>query len=180
MNTLSRVMVELVLVNEGTSNDIRTTSGPGSPISSDWKLFSSAIEDGAVEMRCASYDIGDLGEGNEDEWFVEKGLTGAIEGAGRFTEFISTGANDLLTRVRGDGAGESEASEMPEKFVSLRSRYGPKSSSPTRPPWKEPVDVSVRTLVPGGCMSKLEPLPLRFTELTGEVSNEAGTPISRS
>lgn len=29
-------------------------------------------------------------------------------------------------------------------------------------------------------MSKLEPLPLRFTELTGDVSCEAATPASRS
>jgi len=63
---LSLVMVELLDVRDGiSSTDIRT-SGPGSPISSDWKL-SSVIDDGAVEMHCASYDIGDLGEGNADD-----------------------------------------------------------------------------------------------------------------
>lgn len=132
---LSRVMVELVLVNEGTSNDMRTTSGPGSPINNDWKLFSSAIDEGAVDMRCASYDIGECGEGNEDEWLVENGLTGTKDGAGRFIEFISTGASGLLlTSVRGDGDGDSEASEIPEKLVSLRNRKGVTGSSPIGSP----------------------------------------------
>lgn len=50
---LSLVMVELLLVRDGiSSTDIRT-SGPGSPISNDWKL-SSVIDEGAVERHCAS------------------------------------------------------------------------------------------------------------------------------
>jgi hypothetical protein len=46
---LSRVIVELLLVNDGMSIE-RRTSGPGSPISNDWKL-SSVMDEGAVEMR---------------------------------------------------------------------------------------------------------------------------------
>lgn len=65
-NRLSLVMVELLLVRDGiSSTDIRT-SGPGSPMRSDWKL-SSVIDDGAVEMHCASYDMGDRGEGKAED-----------------------------------------------------------------------------------------------------------------
>ena len=63
---LSRVMVELLLVKDGISSTDMRTSGPGSPISKDWKL-SSVIDEGAVEIRCASYDMGDLGDGKADD-----------------------------------------------------------------------------------------------------------------
>jgi len=62
---LSLVMVELLLVREGMSLEIRT-SGPGSPMRSEWKL-SSVIDEGAVETRFASYDIGVRGDGKVDE-----------------------------------------------------------------------------------------------------------------
>jgi hypothetical protein len=67
---LSRVMVELLLVNDGTSSTDIRISGPGSPRSRDWNEWSSVIEEGAVEIRCASYDMGDRGDGNGD-WKVD-------------------------------------------------------------------------------------------------------------
>lgn len=51
---LSLVIVELLLVREGTSSTDILNSGPGSPSSSDWKPPSSAIDDGAVDMRWVS------------------------------------------------------------------------------------------------------------------------------
>jgi hypothetical protein len=62
-------MVELLLVKEGMSLEIRT-SGPGSPMSKDWKL-SSVTDEGAVEIRLASYDIGERGDGKADEGAIE-------------------------------------------------------------------------------------------------------------
>jgi hypothetical protein len=35
-------------------------------MSKEWKLFSSLTEEGAVEIRCASMDMGDRGDGKED------------------------------------------------------------------------------------------------------------------
>lgn len=115
---LSRVMVELLLVRDGiSSTDIRT-SGPGSPISNDWKL-SSVIDEGAVEIRWASYDIGDLGDGKADDCVIEYGLIGAKEAVGRLRGLTSTGANSLpLKTWRGDGVAESiEARVMIEELV---------------------------------------------------------------
>jgi hypothetical protein len=51
MKLLSRVIVEFVLVTEEISIERRTTSGPGSPIRRERKLFSSVIDDGAVDIR---------------------------------------------------------------------------------------------------------------------------------
>ena len=51
---LSLVMVELLLVREGTSSTDILNSGPGSPSSNDWNPPSSAMEDGAVDMRWVS------------------------------------------------------------------------------------------------------------------------------
>jgi hypothetical protein len=62
--------LEWLLEIEGTSIDFRT-SGPGSPISSDWKL-SSVTDDGAVEMMFASYETGDRGDGKEDDWVTDE------------------------------------------------------------------------------------------------------------
>jgi hypothetical protein len=44
----------------------------------EWKLFSSFTDDGAVEIRWASTDIGDLGEGYDEARLVEYGLTGMV------------------------------------------------------------------------------------------------------
>lgn len=71
----SLVMVEALLVSEGTSSTDGLISGPGSPMSRDWKLCSSFSDDGAVEIRCVSYEKGDRGEGKED-WVAERGLVG--------------------------------------------------------------------------------------------------------
>jgi hypothetical protein len=51
---LSLVMVELLLVREGTSSTDILSSGPGSPRRSDWNPPSSVIDDGAVDMRWVS------------------------------------------------------------------------------------------------------------------------------
>jgi hypothetical protein len=108
---LSLVMVELLLVRDGiSSTDIRT-SGPGSPMSSDWKL-SSVMDDGAVEMHCASYDIGDLGEGNAEDCVVDHGLTGPKEAAGRLSGVTSTGAKSLGRKTwRGEGVADPHSVE---------------------------------------------------------------------
>ena len=57
--------VGLLLVSDGMSLELRT-SGPGSPMRRDWK-WSSVTDEGAVEMRLASNDIGVRGEGKADE-----------------------------------------------------------------------------------------------------------------
>jgi len=100
-------MVELLLVRDGiSSTDIRT-SGPGSPINNDWKL-SSVTDEGAVDMRWASYDIGDLGDGKAEDCVIEYGLMGASEAVGRLRGLTSTGAKSLgLWACRGEGAAES-------------------------------------------------------------------------
>jgi len=51
---LSRVMVELLLVREGTSSTDILSSGPGSPSNNDWNPPSSAMEEGAVDLRWVS------------------------------------------------------------------------------------------------------------------------------
>lgn len=51
---LSLVMVELLLLREGTSSTDILSSGPGSPSSSDWNPPSSVMDDGAVDMRWVS------------------------------------------------------------------------------------------------------------------------------
>jgi len=71
---LSLVIVELLLVKEGTSSTDILTSGPGSPKRRDWKAFSSVIDDGAVEMRWASYENGERGDGNDEG--MDRGLVG--------------------------------------------------------------------------------------------------------
>ena len=48
---LSLVMVELLLVRDGTSSTDILNSGPGSPRSKDWNPPSSVMDDGAVEIR---------------------------------------------------------------------------------------------------------------------------------
>lgn len=87
-------MVELLLVSEGISSTEMRTSGPGSPKSNDWKL-SSVMDDGAVEIRWASYDMGVRGDGNADDCVMEKGLMGGIEDGGRLSGPTSTGAKSL-------------------------------------------------------------------------------------
>jgi hypothetical protein len=72
---LSRVMVELLLVKDGTSSTDIRISGQGSPSHNGLKPGSSIMEDGAVESLCVSYDVGDRGEGNGD-WSVELGVVG--------------------------------------------------------------------------------------------------------
>lgn len=63
---LSRVIVELLLVSEGTSSTDILSSGPGSPSSNDWNPPSSAMDEGAVEIRCVSYENGEQGDGKGD------------------------------------------------------------------------------------------------------------------
>lgn len=72
--------------------------------------MSSVTEDGAVEIRFpSSYDIGDRGDGNEDECPIEYGLTGASEGVGRCKGLTSTGAKSFpLNTRRGEGVDESD------------------------------------------------------------------------
>lgn len=67
---LSLVIVELLLVREGTSSTDILNSGPGSPSRRDWKPPSSAIDEGAVDIRCVSYENGERGDG-KDDWVVE-------------------------------------------------------------------------------------------------------------
>jgi hypothetical protein len=103
---LSLVMVELLLVRDGVSSTDIRTSGPGSPMSSDWKL-SSVIDEGAVEMQCASYDICDLGEGKAEDWVIDQGLTGPSDAVGRSRGLTSTGAKSLGRKTwRGEGVAE--------------------------------------------------------------------------
>lgn len=59
-------MVELLLVKDGTSSTEYLNSGPGSPSNSDWNPCSSVTDDGAVEIRWASYENGDRGDGKDD------------------------------------------------------------------------------------------------------------------
>jgi hypothetical protein len=48
---LSLVIVELLLVRDGTSSTDMRSSGPGSPIKRDWNPFSSVMDEGAVEIH---------------------------------------------------------------------------------------------------------------------------------
>jgi len=75
-------MVELLLVRDGMSSTEIRSSGPGSPLRRDSKL-SSVIDDGAVDIRCASYDTGERGDGNDDDCVIEYGLAGASDEPGR-------------------------------------------------------------------------------------------------
>jgi len=119
---LSRVIVELLLVKEGTSIEIRTTSGPGSPMRRDWKSLCSALDEGAMERRCESStndegavetrrpskDMGERGEAIDEPWLIENVLRGVNNGAGSLIELTSDNPESLLVRIRrGDGAGES-------------------------------------------------------------------------
>lgn len=61
-------MVEALDVSDGGTSIDNRTSGPGSPSRSDCRVVSSLTDDGAVEIRCASYDTGVLGDGNDDAW----------------------------------------------------------------------------------------------------------------
>lgn len=79
---LSLVIVELLLVKEGTSSTDILNSGPGSPINNDWNAFSSVTDDGAVEIRCVSYEKGDRGDG-KDDCEAERGLVGVRNGGCR-------------------------------------------------------------------------------------------------
>lgn len=66
------------------------------------------MDEGAVEMRWASYDMGDLGDGNADDCVMEYGLMGASDAVGRLRGLTSTGARSLgLCVCRGEGAAES-------------------------------------------------------------------------
>lgn len=47
------------------------TSGPGYPISKDWKL-SSVTDDGAVQMMLVSYDAGERGDGKAEDGVTEE------------------------------------------------------------------------------------------------------------
>lgn len=115
-NMLSRVIVEVVLVKEGTSTDIRTTSGPGSPIRRDWKLCSSAIDEGAVEILWASYETGVRGDGNDEAWLMEYGLAVAVEGA-QSKGLTSSDARSLWAAARKwEGGAEPNTSGLPGKF----------------------------------------------------------------
>lgn len=106
---LSRVMVELLLVSDGMSLELRT-SGPGSPMRRDWK-WSSVTDEGAVEMRLASNDIGVRGEGKADDC-VEYGLMGANEAVvGSWSGLISAEFGSLhLGLNRGDGVVDEDES----------------------------------------------------------------------
>ncbi|MCQ6513118.1 hypothetical protein NPN18_25455, partial [Vibrio parahaemolyticus] len=66
MKMLSRVIVDEVLVKEGTPSTEIRTSGPGSPMRRERKL-SSVNDEGAVEILCVSYDTGVLGEGKDED-----------------------------------------------------------------------------------------------------------------
>jgi hypothetical protein len=107
MKMLSRVIVELLLVKDGTPSTEIRTSGPGSPMSREWKL-SSVKDEGAVEILCVSYETGVLGDGNDDDCVMEYGLIGASEEAGKCKGLTSTGERSLdLSAWRGDAVGES-------------------------------------------------------------------------
>jgi len=81
LTTLSRVIVELLLVNDGTSSTDMRSSGPGSPSKRNWKFCSSVYEELAVDILCGSEENGDLGEGNGDgELVVDCGLVGVRNG----------------------------------------------------------------------------------------------------
>lgn len=44
------IMPSLECTRDGMSSTDVLSSGPGSPISNDWKAFSSAMDEGAVEI----------------------------------------------------------------------------------------------------------------------------------
>ncbi len=102
LTPLSRVVVELLLVNDGTSSTDILNSGPGSPNNSDWKAFSSAIEEGAVEIRWVSYEYGERGDGNDD-CVVDRGLVGVGYGACKVRDLTSTGAKSFAALGRKGG-----------------------------------------------------------------------------
>lgn len=124
-------MVELLLVRDGMSSTEMRTSGPGSPMSKEWKL-SSVIDDGAVEMQCASDSIGDLGDGKAEECVKDHGLTGPVDAVGRFKGLTLTGAKSLGRKAwRGEGVAEPEFAlpglEPPAKYGGLGSSSSPSS-----------------------------------------------------
>jgi len=107
MKMLSRVIVDEVLVRDGTPSTEGRTSGPGSPMRRDRKL-SSVKDEGAVDgILWVSYETGVLGDGNEEDCVIEYGLTGASEEAGSCIGLMFTGARsfDFITD-RGDGVAE--------------------------------------------------------------------------
>jgi hypothetical protein len=58
--------------------------------------------------------MGDLGDGNEDEWLMAYGLLGTLVGVGRWMGPISTGARSLLPEALLSEAGA-------ESVLSFRS-----------------------------------------------------------
>ena len=118
-------------------------------------MFSSVTDDGAVEMRCASTDIGDLGDGNEDAWLMAYGEMGIPEAFGKLRGLISTGARSLLVEnLLGDGAPESDASSLPEKTLAVRKMMLGGSSTMTLS-CNEDLDRSARTELVEDCSLSL-------------------------
>lgn len=168
MKLLSRVIVEFVLVTEEISIERRTTSGPGSPIRRERKLFSSVIDDGAVDIRWASYDTGEHGEGKE-EWLVEYGLIGIVGGPERMME-VASGAidSDWLMSLR-EGAVQSGPSDGLANIASLLVGVkGMFLSTVTSRGLLEMVSFLAFTVVGE---SKLKPLSLVFVEGTSAISD---------
>lgn len=65
-------------------------------------------DEGAVDTRCPSSDMGERGDAIDEPRLMENGLRGVNKGAGSLMELTSDDAESLLVRIRrGDGAAES-------------------------------------------------------------------------